>query len=185
MLGAPVNRAGQVEVAADLSLPGDPRVRVAGDLAAVIQDNGHPVPGLAPAAMQMGRSAARNVLRSVRGKPVEPFRYFDKGAFAVIGRGKAVGSIFSKFDVSGWFAWVMWATIHLLYIVGFRSRITVMFTWLYSYATWRRIARLITFSPWIRKWEQHPMPAPPGSATASGAASPGTPPSPVHAAPKR
>ena len=183
MLGGPVNRSGQVEVTPDLTLPGDPRVHVVGDLAVVIQD-GSPVPGLAPAAMQMGRSAARNVLRSVRGKPVEPFRYFDKGAFAVIGRGKAVGSIFSKFDVSGWFAWLMWATIHLLYIVGFRSRIAVMFTWLYSYLTWRRIARLITSSPWIRKWERQAMHAPPGLPDASAPASTGTP-APVHAAPER
>jgi len=152
MLGAPVNRSGQVEVSADLTLPGDERVSVVGDLAAVIQD-GHPVPGLAPAAMQMGRAAARNVLRRVEGKAAEPFRYFDKGSFAVIGRGAAVGSIFSKLEVSGLIAWFLWATIHLLYLVSFRSRIAVMFTWLYSYLTWGRIARLITFTPWLRKRE--------------------------------
>jgi len=153
LLGGAVNRAGQVEVTPELNLPGDARVSVAGDLAAVVQD-GKPVPGLAPAAMQMGRAAARNVLRRVHGKPAEPFRYLDKGAFAVIGRGSAVGSIFSRFDVSGVVAWFMWATVHLLYLVGFRSRIAVMFTWLYSYLTWRRIARLITFTPWLERRER-------------------------------
>jgi NADH dehydrogenase len=180
MLGAPLNRSGQVEVAGDLTLPGDPRVSVVGDLAAVIQD-GQPVPGLAPAAMQMGRAAARNVLRRVEGKAAEPFRYLDKGAFAVIGRGAAVGSIFSRFEVSGLFAWFLWATIHLLYLVSFRSRLAVLFTWLYSYLTWGRIARLITFSPWLRRWER-------GGKTPRGA--PATTPAPaapvpVHAAPER
>ena len=180
MLGAPVNRSGQVEVEGDLTLPRDPRVSVVGDLAAVIQD-GQPVPGLAPAAMQMGRAAARNVLRRVEGKAAEPFRYLDKGSFAVIGRGAAVGSIFSKFEVSGLFAWFLWATIHLLYLVSFRSRIAVLFTWLYSYLTWGRIARLITFSPWLRRWER-------GGKTPRGV--PATTPAPaapvpVHAAPDR
>jgi NADH dehydrogenase len=183
MLGGPVNRAGQVEVTPELTLPGDPRVFVAGDMAAVMHD-GKPVPGLAPAAMQMGRSAARNVLRQVRGKPLEPFRYLDKGSFAVIGRGAAVGSIFSKFDVSGVLAWFLWATIHLLYLVGFRSRITVMFTWLYSYLTWRRIARLITFSPWIRRWEMVPHGRlSSGAATAASSQPAASSPTPVHAAP--
>ena len=186
MLGAPVNRAGQVEVTPELTLPGDPRVCVVGDLAAVVQD-GQPVPGLAPAAMQMGRSAARNVLRRVHGRPVEPFRYLDKGSFAVIGRGAAVGSIFSKFEVSGLFAWFLWATVHLLYLVGFRNRISVMFTWLYSYLTWRRVARLITFSPWLHRRERGPLGAPPTAATGPGSvpARPATPAVPVHAAPDR
>jgi NADH:ubiquinone reductase (H+-translocating) len=181
LLGAPLNRAGQVEVAADLTLPEDARVSVVGDLAAVIQD-GQAVPGLAPAAMQMGRAAARNVLRRVEGKAAEPFRYLDKGSFAVIGRGAAVGSIFSKLEVSGLIAWVMWATIHLLYLVGFRSRIAVVFTWLYSYLTWGRIARLITFTPWLRRreLEAHPPGHRVGSAPAGSA-----PPVPLHAARER
>ena len=154
---------------------------VVGDLAAVIQD-GQPVPGLAPAAMQMGRAAARNVLRRVEGEAAEPFRYLDKGSFAVIGRGAAVGSIFSKLEVSGLIAWVMWATIHLLYLVGFRSRIAVMFTWLYSYLTWRRIARLITFTPWLRKRELEARP--PGHRAGSMPAG-SAPPVRVHAAPER
>ena len=184
MLGGPVNHAGQVEVTPELTLPGDPRVFVVGDMAAVVQD-GRPVPGLAPAAMQMGRSAARNVLRQVRSKPLEPFRYLDKGSFAVIGRGAAVGSIFSKFDVSGVLAWLLWATIHLLYLVGFRSRLAVLFTWGYSYLTWRRIARLITFTPWDRA-ERDALAARTGGGAASASARAGsTAPVPVHAAPDR
>ena len=117
----------------------------------------------------------------MEGKAAEPFRYLDKGSFAVIGRGAAVGSIFSKFEVSGLFAWFLWATIHLLYLVSFRSRIAVLFTWLYSYLTWGRIARLITFSPWLRRWER-------GGKTPRGV--PATTPAPaapvpVHAAPDR
>ncbi len=181
LLGAPVNRSGQVEVAADLTLPGDERVSVAGDLAAVIQD-GHLVPGLAPAAIQMGRAAARNVLRRVKGKAAEPFRYFDKGSFAVIGRGAAVGSIFSKFEVSGVIAWFLWATVHLLYLVSFRSRIAVMFTWLYSYLTWGRIARLITFTPWLRKRELDAHPAGQRATSLPPANAPAVP---VRASPER
>jgi NADH:ubiquinone reductase (H+-translocating) len=188
MLGAPVNRSGQVEVAADLTLPGDARVSVVGDLAAFTQD-GKELPGLAPVAMQMGRAAARNVLRRVRGEAAKPFHYFDKGSFAVIGRGAAVGSIFSKFELSGVLAWLIWATVHLLYLVGFRSRITVMFTWLYSYLTWGRVARLITSSPWIHHWERASIaPRPPaGQATGPGALPSGVAPAPVpaHAARER
>jgi NADH dehydrogenase len=184
MLGGPVNHAGQVEVTPELTLPGDQRIYVVGDMAAVVQD-GKPVPGLAPAAMQMGRSAARNVLRQVHGKPAEPFRYLDKGSFAVIGRGAAVGSIFSKFDVSGVLAWLLWATIHLLYLVGFRSRLTVFFTWGYSYLTWRRIARLITFTPWDRA-ERDALAARTGGGAAAASARAGSAaPVPVHAASDR
>lgn len=143
--------------------------------------DGKPVPGVAPAAMQMGREAARNVLRRIHGVPVKPFRYVDKGIFAVIGRGSAVGTLFARWDLSGVLAWFLWATVHLRYVVGFRSRIAVFFTWLYSYLTWRRIARLITFTPWLRQRE---MPAatrgPPSSIPATTAA-----PVPVHAAPER
>ena len=186
MLGGPVDRAGRVQVTPELELPDDPRVYVVGDLATVTQD-GQPVPGLAPAAMQMGRAAARNILGRLHGEPLQPFHYADKGSFAVIGRGAAVGSIFSRFEVKGVVAWIIWATVHLLYLVGFRSRIVVMFTWLYSYVTWRRVARLITFTPWLRRREQEALAAG-GRGPASGVGSaPATPPTPVpvHAAPKR
>jgi NADH:quinone reductase (non-electrogenic) len=179
-LGAPVDRGGRVEVTPELTLPGDPRVLIAGDLAGVHQD-GAPIPGIAPAAMQMGRHAAHNVLSQVQGKPLQPFHYLDKGIFAVIGRGAAVGSLFSRVQVTGVFAWFMWATVHLLYLVGFRSRIVVMFTWLYSYLTWRRIARLITFTPWPPRREPELTGAPAGDS--AGLTSSG--PVPVHAASPR
>jgi NADH:quinone reductase (non-electrogenic) len=179
-LGAPVDRSGRVQVTPELTLPDDPRISVVGDLAEVHQD-GALVPGVAPAAMQMGRYAARSVLRRVQGKPVEPFHFVDKGIFAVIGRGAAVGSLFARVNVKGVFAWFIWATVHLLYLVGFRSRIAVMFTWLYSYLTWRRVARLITVTPLPSRREPELTGAPAGDS--SGLTSSG--PVPVHAASPR
>ncbi len=181
-LGVPVDRTGRVAVKPDLSLEDDARVSVVGDLAAVTQD-GKPVPGIAPAAMQMGRTAARNVLRRVHGEPGQPFRYLDKGIFAVIGRGSAVGTLFARWDLSGVVAWFVWVSVHLMYLVGFRSRIAVLFTWFYSYLTWRRIARLITFTPWQRESAPASVRTLP-----SGAASrlaPSGAPAPLHAAPER
>ncbi len=183
-LGGPVDKAGRVEVTPELHLPGDDRVSVVGDLAAVHQD-GKLIPGVAPAAMQMGRHAARNVLRAVRGEPAQPFRYGDRGTFSVIGRGSAVGALGSKWEVWGLAAWWIWLTVHLAYLVGFRNRIAVMATWAYSYLTWRRIARLITFTPWLRLRQgivpgQSAAPLPPVTPS-SGLAAPGQP-VPAHAA---
>jgi len=185
-LGVPVDRTGRVAVEPDLTLAGDPRVSVVGDLAALTQD-GRPVPGIAPAAMQMGREAARNVLRRIHDQPVKAFRYLDKGIFAVIGRGSAVGTLFTRWDLSGFVAWFVWATVHLRYVVGFRSRTAVFFTWLYSYLTWRRIARLITFTPWLQQREKEAPATPvPGPASAAGSLPAATAaPIGVHAAPER
>ena len=173
-LAGPTDRPGRVVVTPELNLPDDARISVVGDVAHVEGAKGL-VPGIAPAAMQMGRHAARNVLARVRGQPAQPFHYLDKGMFAVIGRGAAVGSLFGRWEVSGFFAWLMWATIHLLYLVGFRSRLAVAFTWTYSYVTWRRIARLITVTPWSR--------AEPEAVSAPGTAGtvPGTQPARVGA----
>ena len=183
-LGVPVDRTGRVAVRPDLTIDDDPRVSVVGDLAVVTHD-GKPVPGIAPAAMQMGRKAARNVLRRIHGQPAEPFRYFDKGIFAVIGRGSAVGTLFARWDLSGVVAWFVWVSVHLMYLVGFRSRIAVLFTWFYSYLTWRRIARLITFTPWLRQREAD-VTGPVRGLTAGTSSAPATPASPVavHAAPR-
>jgi len=142
-LGVPLDRAGRVNVSADLSVPGHPEIFVIGDLAAVQQD-GKPVPGIAPAAMQGGRSVARAILDSVAGKPRRPFRYVDKGMFAVIGRGSAVGLAGTRIALSGFIAWLAWLFIHILYLVGFRNRVVVMVNWAYSYLTLRRGVRLIT-----------------------------------------
>jgi NADH dehydrogenase len=146
-LGVELDRAGRVKVAPSLQVPGHPEVYVVGDLAAFVQD-GKPVPGVAPAAMQMGRHVARNIRRGLEGGVAEPFRYVDKGSFAVIGRGAAVGTTLGqKVQASGWVAWFTWLAIHILYLVGFRNRLSVIGDWLYSFATRRRHVRLITGGP--------------------------------------
>jgi NADH dehydrogenase len=145
-LGAPLDRAGRVRVDPTLALPGRNDVYVVGDLATVTQD-GEPVPGVAPAAIQMGRHAARNIVRAIAGLPAEPFRYRDKGSFATIGRGKAVGVLAGGLKLSGFPAWVAWLAIHIFFLIGFRNRVLVLFQWAYSYVTFRRGARLITGTP--------------------------------------
>ena len=141
-LGADLDRSGKVKVRPDLSLPGAPHVFVAGDLAAIEQD-GSAVPGVCPAAIQAGRHAALNVRRLTEGRATEPFRYVDKGSFAVIGRGAAVGDIFG-WKMSGRLAWLAWLGIHIAFLIGFRNRLVVLIGWAYSYFTHRRGARLIT-----------------------------------------
>jgi NADH dehydrogenase len=142
-LGAPLDRAGRVRVTAELGLPAHPEVFVVGDLAAIEQD-GKPVPGLAPAAMQEGRHAAKNIVLASRGQPMQPFRYWDRGSFAVIGRGFAVGIAFTRFKLSGLIGWLGWATIHLFYLIGFRNRFAVLLNWAFAYVTKRRNAQLFT-----------------------------------------
>ncbi|HEV8322419.1 MAG TPA: NAD(P)/FAD-dependent oxidoreductase [Myxococcota bacterium] len=159
-LGAPLDRAGRVHVAADLTVPGRPEVFVIGDLVALEQD-GAPIPGIAPAAIQQGRHAARTIERALAGEPPLPFRYLDKGSFATIGRGAAVGQIAGRINVSGFLAWMAWLFIHILYLIGFRNRLLVMFDWAYNYLTWRRGARLITGGP--ASVAPAPSPSPPSS----------------------
>ena len=141
-LGAPLDRAGRVAVAPDLTLPGHPEVFVIGDLASLQQD-GHPIPGVAPAAQQMGRHAARNILRSLRRLPHEPFRYHDKGSLATIGRAAAVAQ-FGRLLMSGFLAWVAWLLIHIYFLIGFRNRILVILQWAWLYLRYESGARLIT-----------------------------------------
>ncbi len=145
-LGVPLDRAGRVIVGSDLTPPGADDVYVIGDLAALEQD-GRPVPGVCPAAIQAGRHAAANVLRRLRGEPNAPFRYRDQGSFATIGRGAAVGEVLGGFRLSGFAAWIAWMAIHIFFLIGFRNRVLVMFQWAYSYLTFRRGARLITGAP--------------------------------------
>jgi NADH dehydrogenase len=142
-LGVPVDRAGRAVVEPDLSLPGHPEVFVIGDAATVQQDDGRPVPGVAPAAMQMGRATGDNVARAVRGEPRQPFRYFNKGDLATIGRHRAVAA-FGRLHVRGNLAWVLWLFVHIMYLVGFRNRVSVLLSWAYSYFTYQRGVRLIT-----------------------------------------
>ncbi len=142
-LGVPLDRAGRVIVRPDLTIPGRDDVFVVGDLAALAQD-GRPVPGVSPAAMQEGAHAARNILRALRGEPYAPFRYRDKGSFATIGRGAAVGRLRGGLHMSGLPAWAAWLVIHIFYLIGFRRRLLVLIQWAWSYVTYRRGARLIT-----------------------------------------
>jgi NADH:ubiquinone reductase (H+-translocating) len=143
MLDAPTDRAGRVVVMPDLSVPGHPEVFVAGDLAASKMKDGRMVPGLAPAAIQMGKFAARQILRSVEGKPREEFAYLDKGSLATIGRSRAVADL-GKLHFSGYLAWLAWLFIHLFFLIGFRNRILVMMEWAWAYLTYKSSARLIT-----------------------------------------
>jgi NADH dehydrogenase len=145
-LGVPLDRAGRVIVRPDLTLPGDDDVYVIGDLAALEQD-GRLVPGVCPAAIQQGRHAATNVLRRARGEPNAAFRYRDKGSFATIGRGAAVGELPAGLRLAGFPAWIAWMAIHIFFLIGFRNRVLVMFQWAYSYLTFRRGVRLITGGP--------------------------------------
>jgi len=141
-LGVPLDTAGRVMVEPDLSIPGHPEIFVTGDLALVMQD-GKPVPGVAPAANQEGAAAAKNIRRLLHGEPSEPFHYFDKGNLATIGRHRAVAQ-FGKIGVSGALAWWLWLFVHILYLVGFRSRLIVAIEWGYFYFTYQHGARVIT-----------------------------------------
>jgi NADH dehydrogenase len=145
-LGVPLARDGRLPVEPDMSLPGFPDVFAVGDQAR-FETPGGPLPGLAPVAMQQGRAAARNILRDLAGRPRKPFRYVDKGSMAVIGRAYAVAEM-GRIRISGFPAWLAWIFVHILYLVGHRSRILVMFNWAWSYFTRKRGARLITFQGW-------------------------------------
>ncbi|HZH02558.1 MAG TPA: NAD(P)/FAD-dependent oxidoreductase, partial [Myxococcaceae bacterium] len=142
-LNVPLDRAGRVKVTPNLTVPGHDNVFVVGDLAALEQD-GALVPGVAPAAMQEGKHVAKNIRLALKGQPMKPFRYWDRGTFAVIGRGAAVGIMFRKFWLWGHLAWLSWLAIHIVFLIGFRNRVAVLFNWAYSYLTFRRGARLIT-----------------------------------------
>lgn len=155
-LGLPMDREGRVIVAADLSLPGHPEVFAIGDQAHFDTPHG-PLPGLAPVAMQQGVHAAHLIRDEIAGRPRRPFKYLDKGTMAVIGRNYAVTD-FHGLRIGGYLAWLMWLFVHILYLVGFRNRIAVVFNWAWSYLTFKRGARLITGRVWR---ENEPTPAPP------------------------
>jgi NADH dehydrogenase len=144
-LSAPLDRSGHVMVEPDLSVPGDGRVFVVGDAAAVKRANGSWVPGVAPAANQMGERAAKNIRALLKGQPTTPFRYVNKGELATIGRHKAIASFFDgKLRISGYGAWYFWLLLHIAYLVGFRNRLSVMLQWAYNYIWFERGVRLIT-----------------------------------------
>jgi len=143
-LGAPCDRVGRVQVAADLSLPTHPEVFVVGDLASV-QSNGKPVPGVAPAAKQMGAHAAAMIRARLAGKPTRAFRYRDFGNLATIGRMAAVVDLHGL-RFSGLVAWWFWLVAHLFFLIGFRNRVVVLINWAVSYWTYQRNARIIVGS---------------------------------------
>jgi NADH dehydrogenase len=141
-LKVPVDAAGRVLVAPDLSVPGHPEAFVIGDIAAFLNRNGKPLPGLAPVAVQQGRHAARNALRLRRGLSTLPFQYRERGTLATIGRAAAVAQ-FGKLKLSGTLAWIVWSTVHIFLLIGFHSRVMVFMEWLWAYVSHRRTARLI------------------------------------------
>ncbi len=149
-LGVDLDKAGRVKVNPDLSVPGYPEVFAIGDLALVLKADGKPVPGVSPAAMQMGRHVAQTIRDELRLGPkpeARPaFKYWDKGTMATIGRSAAVAMI-GKIKLSGFPAWLAWLFIHLIFLIGFRNRLAVLFQWTYSYFSFRRSARLITYLP--------------------------------------
>jgi NADH:ubiquinone reductase (H+-translocating) len=142
-LGVPTDRMGRVIVAPDLSIPRHPEVFVVGDLASFSHQTGEPLPGVAQVAMQSATSAAKNIVRTIRGEPRRPFHYRDKGMMATIGRAAAVALIGGR-KFSGLIAWLVWLFVHILFLIGFRNRIVVLLQWAWSYLTWQRGARLIT-----------------------------------------
>lgn len=133
----------------DLSVPGHPEAFVVGDLAAFLHQTGKPLPGVAPAAIQQGRHAARNILRAASGEPSESFRYVDKGNLATIGKAAAVAD-FGFLRISGVVAWLLWIVVHIFFLIGFRNRVIVLFEWAWAYFTSQRGARLITGDVWRR-----------------------------------
>ena len=142
--GAETDRAGRIRVNPDLTIPIHPNIYIVGDLALARRSDGEQLPGVAQVAMQGGAYAARAIIKRINGATVlPPFRYFDKGDMAVIGRAAAVANIFG-FHVSGWPAWMLWLFIHLMYLVQFQSRILVFIQWGFQYLTFSRGARLIT-----------------------------------------
>jgi NADH dehydrogenase len=140
--GLPLDRAGRVPAEPTLAVPGHPAIFVAGDICALEQD-GKLLPGVAQVAKQQGAHAAANILRAIRGEPLQPFRYRDYGNMATIGRGSAIAEI-GPLKVSGWFAWLIWLFVHIFWLIGFRNRVAVLSEWAWAYFTLQRRVRLIT-----------------------------------------
>jgi NADH dehydrogenase len=149
-LGCELDRGGRVKVNPDLSLPGHPEIFAIGDMALVLKADSKPVPGVSPAAMQMGKHVAKIIEAELNAgvKPTThpPFKYWDKGTMATIGRSAAVAQM-GRLRLSGYPAWLAWLFVHLIFLVGFRNRTAVLFQWAYSYFSNRRSARIITHQP--------------------------------------
>ena len=141
-LGAPLDSAGRAIVEPDCTIPNHPEIFVLGDAALFQHQQGGPLPGICPVAIQMGQYAARTIRGDVEGRPRRAFHYWDKGQLAVIGRGHAVADIW-KLHFAGFLAWLVWTFVHIFFLIGFRNRILVMIQWAWSYLTFGRGARLI------------------------------------------
>jgi NADH dehydrogenase len=141
------DRSHRVLVNTDFSIRGYPDVFVIGDMALYDLGDGKFLPGLAPVAMQAGKYVAQAILNSVNNEPREKFEYLDKGQLATIGKRKAIGEIF-KLKIHGYFAWLAWFFVHILYLVGFRNKLVVSSQWIWSYIFSKRGARLITEREW-------------------------------------
>jgi len=148
--GVALDRSGRVPVAADLSVAGHPEISVVGDLAAA-SSNGKPVPGVSPAAKQMGRCAAANILARLQSAPTREFRYADYGSLATLGRKAAVVQLevpgLGQLRFGGYFAWLFWLFAHVYFLIGFRNRLIVLFDWGWSYFTFARHARVVAEPP--------------------------------------
>jgi NADH dehydrogenase len=136
------DRAGRVLVEPDLSLPGFPNIFVIGDAAALKDEEGNLLPGIAPVAIQMGRYVAKVIGDKISNGSRKPFHYWDKGSLATIGRSKAVGKVGGR-EVWGFFAWFLWGVVHIFYLISFRNRFFVMLDWIFSYISGERQVRLI------------------------------------------
>jgi len=162
-LGVPLDRAGRVLVQPDLTVPGHPEVFVIGDLAALRDEQGKMLPGVAPVAIQQGRFVAKLIRKELasrtnagtpsfaRSVARPPFHYWDKGSLATIGRAAAVAE-FGRIHISGFIAWLSWLFVHILFLIGFRNRLLVFIQWAWSYVTYERGARLITGSTYLPGW---------------------------------
>jgi NADH dehydrogenase len=142
-LGAPLDKAGRVLIAPDLSLPGHKEVFVIGDMSSLVDANGKAVPGLGAAAMQQGKGVAQNILADLHHEERTPFRYHDRGSMATIGHHRAVAEFGNK-EFSGFFAWLLWSVVHVFLLIGFRSRLAVTREWLWAYLRREGASPLIT-----------------------------------------
>jgi len=140
---AETDKAGRVFVNKDLTAGNHKNIFVIGDMVNLLQDDGSPVPGVAPAAMQMAENAADNILRDLKGEARKDFKYFDKGSMATIGRNKAIVEL-GKFKLTGFIAWLAWLFVHVISLIGFKNRLYVLSEWFWAYLTRERSARLIT-----------------------------------------
>src|ERR1700730_17302972 len=152
-LGAALARAGRLLLKPELSIAGHPEVLVVGDLAALKDENGKWLPGVAPVAMQEGKATAHNIGNELRRGPRKNFHYWNKGSLATIGRAAAVAD-FGKIHASGFLAWLSWLFIHIFFLIGFRNRLIVLIQWAWSYLTYERSAWLITGDTHLRGWKE-------------------------------